>query len=95
MAVRKKKKKTITCRWGEPNASKLWPYVTSYSMVREMRTAANTGISFGRAIRALNRIVIDRLLKPHPGSHLTTTLSKVDFVAVAKNSEREEVTAEA
>ena len=87
-------KKTISRRWGELNASKLWPYVTSYSMAREMRTAANTGISFEKAIQALNRVVLDRLVKPHPGSRLTMALSKADFVAVAKDSERQEVTAE-
>lgn len=87
-------KKTISRRWGEQNASKLWPYVTSYSMVREMRTAANTGISFEKAIQALNRVVLDRLVKPHPGSRLTTAFSNADFVAVVKDSEREEVTAE-
>lgn len=87
-------KKTISRKWGNKNAAKLWPYVTSYSMVREMRTVANTGISFEKAIQALNRVVLDRLIKPHPGSRLTTAFSKADFVAVAKDPERGEVTAE-
>lgn len=49
-------KKTISRRWGEQNASKLWPYVTSYSMVCEMRTATNTGISFEKAF---DRVLLD------------------------------------
>lgn len=87
-------KKTISRRLGSKNAAKLWPYVTSFSMVREMRTVANTGISFEKVIQTLNRVVLDRLVKPHPGYLLTTALSKVDSVAASKDTEREEVTAE-
>lgn len=87
-------KQTISRRWCEQNAAKLWPYVTTYNMAREMRTLANTGISFEDTIWNVNRIVFNRLIRPHPGTRLSTALSTSDFVAVVKDPDRKEVIAE-
>lgn len=80
--------------WGESNTAKLWCYAANLNIARGICRLANTGFSLETAVRALNRVVFERLTtKSHRGRQ-TKTPTAVDFYNAAKNPDREEVTAE-